>query len=351
MGRRFGGIALHTHTRARFGVALAAVIAASFAPREAHAANQEPAGLNLGLTSFYDGFGRNEEGFVYLGYAVYSRARSINGEEGKAEPVFNDPKLDAYILINQFVYVLPETLFGEAAHPGVNVIVPVVAFDTSFKPAPPPPGIQLKNNGFGLGDPVVGAFLQFKPIMTDGRPLFSHRLELDLIVPIGAYDPHKDINQGSNFASFNPYWAATVLPIKHLEVSARFHYLYNAVNLRPANPPPIMPGVVTAQAGQAFWVNYTASYEVIERLHLGVNGYFFTQFTDDRYTFSDGSANNGKAVPPLGDQGRARFMTLGPGLFWDINKENKLFANAYFPLFSYNRPSSMAFNLHYIHSF
>ncbi len=349
MGRRSGRIPFAKH--ALLGVSLAAASAASLATSEARAANQEPAGLNLGLTSFYDGFGRNEEGFTYLAYGVYSRSRSINGEDGKAVPVFNHPKLDAYILINQLVYVLPETLFGDAAHPGINLIVPVIAFDTSFSPAPPPPGLQLKDNGFGMGDPVLGLFLQFKPIIADGRPVFSHRLELDAIVPLGAYDPHKDINQGSNFASFNPYWAMTVLPLKHLEVSARFHYLYNAENLRPANPPPVMPGVVSARAGQAFWVNYSASYEVIEKLHVGVNGYYFVQFTDDRYTFADGSRNNGKAVPPLGDEGRARFLTLGPGVFWDADKQNKLFANAYFPLFTYNRPSSMAFNLHYIHGF
>jgi len=336
--------------RARFG-ALALAAAAMLAPSEAKAGNLEPAGLNLGLTSFYDGFGRNEEGFAYLAYAVYSRSRSINGDDGEAVPVFNNPKIDAYILINQLAYVLPETLFGGAAHPGLQVLVPVIAFDTSFSPAPPPPGLQLKDNGIGMGDPVIGAFLQFRPIISDGRPIFSHRLELDLIVPIGAYDPHKDINQGSNFASFNPYWAATVLPIKHLEISARFHYLYNGTNLRPANPPPVTPAVVTAQAGQAFWVNYTASYEIIEKLHVGVNGYFFAQFTDDHYTFADGSANNGEKVHQLGDEGRARFMTVGPGVFWDVNKENKLFFNAYFPLFTYNRPSSMAFNLHYIHSF
>jgi len=335
---------------ARLASTGAALAALSF-PHEALAANQEPAGLNLGLTSFYDGFGRNEEGFTYLGYAVYSRSRSLNGEDGKAEPVFNNPKLDAYVLINQLAYVLPETLFGDAAHPGLQLLVPVVAFDTSFSPAPPPPGIQLKDNGVGMGDPVLGLFLQFRPLMSDGRPVFSHRAELDLVVPVGAYNPHRDINQGSNFASFNPYWAMTVLPVKHLEVSARFHYLYNFENLRPANPPPITPAVVSSRAGQALWVNYTASYEIIDKLHLGVNGYFFTQFTDDRYTFADVTQSNGKAVRPLGDQGRARFLTLGPGVFWDIDKQNKLFANAYFPVFSYNRPSSMVFNLHYIHSF
>ncbi|HTQ07093.1 MAG TPA: transporter [Polyangiaceae bacterium] len=335
---------------ALFGALLGAAVS-SLVASTASAANQEPAGLNLGLTSFYDGFGRNDEGFVYLVYGVYSRSRSVRGDDGHAVPVFNDPKIDSYALINQLVYVFPEELFGGAAHPGFMALLPLVAFDTSFAPPPPEPGLQLKNNKVGFGDLTFGPFIQFKPIKADNRPVFSHRIELDLVAPIGAYNPNRDINQGANFASFNPYWAMTVLPIPHLEISARFHYLFNFKNNRPANPPPIVPAVVAAQAGQAFWVNYTASYEVIEKLHVGVNGYYFKQFTDDNYTFADGTQSNGKAIPPLGDEGQAQFLTVGPGLFWDIDKENKLWANAYFTVFADNRPSSTAFNLHYIHDF
>jgi hypothetical protein len=318
---------------------------------EARAGNLEPAGLNLGLTSFFDGFGRNEEGFVYLGYAFYSTSDSINGNDGKPVPVFNNPKIDAYTLLTQFVYVFPQTLFGGQVHPGMDVILPLIAFNTSFDPPPPAPGLQLTDNGVGLGDLVLGPYLQWKPIFAGGRPVFSQRIEFDLIAPTGKYDPAKDINQGSNFVSINPYWAVTVLPIHRLEISARFHYLYNFRNDRPANPPPVMPAVVSAQAGQAFWVNYAASFEVVEKLHVGVNGYYFAQFTDDQYTYADGSKNNGQAVPELGDEGRAKFLTIGPGVFWDVGKQDKLFFNAYFTLLADNHPSSSLFNLHYIHSF
>ncbi len=331
------------------GLAAAAVLLA--VPPAASAGNLEPAGVNLGLTSFFDGFGRHDEGFVFLEYATYSRSRAINGNDGKALPVFNDPKLDVYTLVTQFAYFLPETLFGGAVRPGLDVILPLVGFDTSFAPPPPAPGLQLSDNGVGLGDLTFGPLFQFKPIFSDGRPVFVSRLELDLIVPTGKYDPAKDINQGSNFVSFNPYWAATVLPIHRLEISARFYYLYNFTNNRPANPPPIMPAVVSTKAGQAFWVNYAASVEVIDKLHLGVNGYYFAQLTDDQYTFADGTRNNGETVQALGDEGHAKFLTVGPGLFWDAGKEDKLFFNAYFTVLADNHPSSTVFNLHYIHEF
>jgi hypothetical protein len=313
------------------------------------AANQEPAGINLGGTSFFDGFGRNEEGFAYLAYGQYSFANSIKDNSGNSLPIFNKPKIDVYTLIDQLVYVLPEPLFGDSAHLGVTFIVPIVAFDTSFGPPPfpmaPPP---LQDNGVGLGDLTFGPFLQFRPTIAGGRPVFSHRLEADFIAPMGKYDPTKDINQGANFTSINPYWAATVLPLPGLEISARFHYLYNTKNSRPANPPPVMPAVSTAQAGQAAWVNFTASYEVIHTLHIGANGYYFRQFTKDKYRYADGTTNDGEA---LGDTGEAQVLGIGPGVFWDAAKDDKLFANVYFQTLVENRPQSDVVNLHWIHSF
>jgi hypothetical protein len=330
------------------GVASAISVCAATTAR---AGNQEPAGINLGGTSFFDGFGRNEEGFAYLAYAQYSFANSIKDNSGNSLPVFNNPKIDVYTLINQLVYILPEPLFGDTAHLGATFILPVVAFDTSFDPPPPMPGIQLQNNGVGIGDLTFGPLLQFRPTIAGGRPVFSHRFEVDFVAPIGAYDPTKDINQSSNFVSLNPYWAATVLPLPGLEISARFHYLYNAKNTRPANPPPPMPGmsaVSTAQAGQAAWVNFTASFEVIHALHIGANGYYFRQFTKDRYHMVDGTTSDGEA---LGDTGEAQVLGIGPGVFWDAAKEDKLFANVYFQTLVENRPQSNVINLHWIHSF
>src|SRR5205085_1633021 len=99
--------------RARlFSLLLAGVVAAATLwSSVSMAGNQEPAGINLGSTSFYDGFGRNEEGFTYLLYAQYARSRELDGDDGKpaavcnAPPaclsVFNSPKFDVYSLVNQ----------------------------------------------------------------------------------------------------------------------------------------------------------------------------------------------------------------------------------------------------------
>jgi hypothetical protein len=316
-------------------------------PSASFAANQEPAGINLGYTSFFDGFGRNEEGFTYLAYFQYAMARSIYGDDGKPDMRFTEPKIDSFVMLNQLAYVLPEKLFNDTAHLGIDFIVPVIAFDTSFKPL-----IILHDNGIGLGDLTFGPFMQFRPIMSGGRPVFSQRIELDFIVPTGKYDPNKDINQSSNYVSFNPSWAATLLPFPHLEITARLNYLYNFKNYRPAlgylYSLQIPPAVDYAQAGQAGWVNFAASYEVVHGLHIGANGYYFYQFNQDLFQMHDGSSNPGQF---LNDSGKASFLGIGPGVFWEAAEHDKLFANVYFQTAVRNHTQANVFNLRWIHGF
>jgi hypothetical protein len=339
-------------TRVLLGGLIATGLSSTLDAGTARAANQQPAGIDLGLTSFFDGFGKNEPGFVYLTYAFYQVGHQINDNSGNAQTIFGNPKINDFVWINQLALVSPETLFWGAAHVGLNVVwATIIAFDTDFSSASPAPGFQLKDNGVGTGDLTTGMFLQFKPMFVGGRPVISHRVEFDVIAPIGSYDPLKDINQSSNFVSLAPYWAVTVLPVHRLEISARVTYLHNFTNHRPANPFPVYPAVDSVKAGRAFWVNYAASFEVLNTLHLGINGYYFQQFTDDRYTYVDGTSGTGPSNYVLGDQGSAKMLALGPGLFWDFSKTDKFFFNAYFSIKVDNRPQQNTFNFHYIHDF
>jgi hypothetical protein len=346
---------MSTCIRGAFCATLTCGAATSF-PSVSEAANQEPAGINLGATSFFDGFGRNEEGFTYLNYLQYAMARSIRDNDGSELRVFNDPKIDVFLFVNQLIYVFPEKLFNDSAHLGIDFILPLVAFNTSFGPPPPYPGTQLTDNGVGLGDLTFGPLLQFRPIVADGRPAFSTRVEFDMIAPTGAYNPDKDINQSSNFVSFNPYWAVTVLPLSHLEVSVRLNYLYNFKNRKPAlgtyytqsAPAPLNLVVRDAQAGQAGWANFTASYEIVKDLHVGVNGYYFQQFNLDLWEMQDGSSNPGTGFK---DKGLASIFAVGPGAFWAFAEHDKLFANVYFQTSVHNLAQSNVFNLHYVHGF
>jgi hypothetical protein len=348
------------HRRSRRAAVLLAATAlwCSLAPTAASAANLEPAGINLGGTSFFDGFGRNTGGFTYIAYFQYAMAREVHGslqasgDDSQPLPIINDPEIDVFVLINQLIYTVPEGLFDDSAHVGINFLLPVIAFDTSFAPPPPFPGTQFTDNGIGVGDLTFGPMLQFEPVMAGGRPVFSNRFEVDLIVPTGKYDPGIDINQSSNFVSLVPYWAATVLPLPHLELSVRLHYLYNFKNMRPAlgrlygNEVP--PPVKSAQAGQAGWINFASSYEILRGFHLGANGYYFHQFNLDLWEMLDGTSNPGLS---FADTGKLRIFGVGPGVMWSVADHDKLFANVYFQLLVENGPQSNVVNLRWVHGF
>ncbi|MBN1654919.1 MAG: transporter [Deltaproteobacteria bacterium] len=344
-----------------FGLALWVALVSAFLPSSARAVGLQPQGINLGATSFYDGFGRNEEGFTYLAYLQWGHAETINGRSylGKVQPdkpiqYVLDPTINAFVLINQLVYTLPYELFGDSAHAGINFMIPMILFDATSNPNPPSNLIQ--DNGFGLGDITFGPMLQFRPVMAFGRPFFTNRIEFNITAPTGKYDPSKDINQSSNFTSLIPSWAVTLLYLPHCELSARFSYLYNFKNLNPTlgyilrnqleNPPQIR----YAQAGQAGWVNFAASFEFPETFHFGVNGYYFMQFNLDLWQMADGTSNPGDMS--FNDYGKVTIFGIGPGAMWAIDEPNKVFANVYFQLIADNTAKNdFVINLRYIHSF
>lgn len=322
-------------------VALVAFSAASGWVGHAVAGNLEPADINLGATSFYDGLGRTEQGFTYHGYYQYASLNHITDNSGNDASAFNHPEIDIGVINNQFVYNTDKTLFSGDGHLGFMVIVPTVFFHTHFDQ----PGVQLSDNGNGMSDISFGTYIQFNPVMSGGRPVFAQRIEIGAIAPAGKYDPNKNLNPGSNFWSINPYWAATWLPSPKIEVSWRAHYLYNFANYAPAG---VTPAVVKAQAGRAGWINFATSYAVTPKFDLGINGYYFKQFSGDRWTYADGSVTDGAE---LGDSGEVSMFAVGPGAQWNPNEKNHWSFNVYFRTAAHNTTRGTVFNVHWIHAF
>lgn len=284
----------------------------------------QPGGLNLGVTSFYDGFS-GPPGWAWQSTVRYSSANKIVDSKGNASNVFTKPKIDSTVILNQLSYAMP-TSFG-GWRPGFMVILPVVALRSSFGPGP-----SLQDGGTGAGDMTVEASLQSEPVLNaGGAPLFVQRFTAAAMLPTGRYNENVDINQGSGYASFNPYWAATLFPAPRWEVSWRLHYLYNFKNDKPASsaPRPFNGApVTTTQAGDAGWINFATSYAVTPDVSIGINGYYFQQLSDSR-------ANGTR----LADS-RERVLGIGPGLMWRISPERALWVNAYTESMVRNRAAS-----------
>ena len=294
------------------------------------AAYDQPA-VNLGFTSFMDGAPPAGPGFYFTQYIQYYTADQLNDADGDALPL-PDPELDAWISLSQFIYLSnrPLLLGGKW---GLDLIVPLVSLDIGYGAGGPFP----EDNGSGVGDILVGPFLQWDPIIRNGRPVFMHRLELQMLFPTGKYDEDKELNPGSNFFSFNPYWAGTLFITPQWTFSSRIHYLWNAKN---DDPNRAFVGAEDTQAGQAIHLNFASSYEVIPKaLRLGVNGYYLKQLTDTEVDGED-----------LPDSKEAVFA-VGPGALLSLSQDNHIFFNAYWETMAENRTEGSRFTLRWVYHF
>jgi len=284
--------------------------------------------LNLGFTSFLDGIPPAGPGFYFQDYFMYYHADKFAGPNGDsiASP---SPKVDIVANLFQGLYLSNQkVLFGGKW--GVDVIVPVANFSLDQKATP------LSANNIGLGDMLIGPFLQWDPILGKNGPIFVHRFEFQLLLPTGRYNRNEAINQGSNVLSIDPYWAATVFLTPKWTTSWRLHYLWNDENTDPW----VMYHAGKIQAGQAIHLNFATEYEVIQkRLRLGINGYYLTQITDSKL---DGVA--------LADS-REEVIGIGPGLLYSFSQNDHIFLNAYFEVGAKNRPEGQRIILRWTHHF
>lgn len=282
----------------------------------------QPLGLNLGYTSFMDGAPPAGPGFYIAEYGSYYHANSV-----QSSPPLAHAGLDAWVNLNQFLYQsdMP-VLFGGKW--GLDVIVPFVWISSNVIPG----------DGGGLGDLLVGPYLQWDPIMGKNGPIFMHRIEFQTIWPTGLYSDQRALNPGSNHFSFDPYWAGTFFFTPAWTASWRLHYLWNADN----DDPFVGFGANKVEPGQAFHANFATDYELVPKhLRAGVNGYYLQEITDTKHVSDAGSM----AV------GREQVLAVGPGALLSFSQNTHLFFNAYFETLVHNRPQGELFVLRLVHHF
>jgi hypothetical protein len=282
--------------------------------------------VNLGFTSFMDGGPPAGPGFYYQQYAQFFNSRTFRDAKGNEL----DYDVDVFISLNQFIYQSDTPLLLDGKW-GLDFILPVVHIDGEG-PVPP-----LRDNGGGLGDILVGPFLQWDPVMGDEGPVFMHRVEFQLIFPTGKYDNDAELNPGSNHFSFNPYWAGTWFFAPGWTASTRVHWLWNDENDDPSDR--LFPTADDVQPGQAIHANFAVAYEVVpKKFRAGLNGYYLEQITKSE-------------VDGVKQPGREQVLGLGPGCVWHINQDNHVFLNLYFETEVRNRPEGLRGQVRWTHHF
>ncbi len=286
--------------------------------------------VNLGFTTFLDGGPPSGPGLYFSQYFQYYTADRFNDHNGNKLGL-PDPDLDVNVSLTQFIYQSDGNLLGGKW--GLNTIIPVVGLDADYAV----PGPFPQDNNDGIGDILVGPFVQWGPYMGKNGPIFMHRIELQMIFPTGKYDDQREINPGSNFFSFNPYWSGTLFITPRWTATTRIHWLWNAENDDPNRG---FGNVSDTQAGQAIHLNFSTAYEVIPKtLRLGINGYYLKQITD---TEADGHDVEDRKEMVFG---------IGPGAVWHFSRDAHLFFNAYFETEAENRTKGNRFNFRYVYHF
>jgi hypothetical protein len=332
--------------------------AALFIPLAGHAQQtlpdvvKPPGGINLGSTSFYDGFGRIRPGVTVLEYFRWTHDTEIANATGGENPRFIAPRLNLFPDIVQVSAATKWRPFGGST--ALSIYFPFVQINASFAPNSP---AKLTSYGFGMGDITAGPIFQARPLVRspksslsgrvagrppapETRPWFVYRLQLLLQFPVGAFDTSKNLNPGTGYWAVIPYVAATYLPTRRWEMSTRLHYQYNFQTSRIADPP-VIPNLVykSGQAGQIVYGNFTTSYKLTRRLYAGANSYELYQLNPDK--------TNGVSV----DKARETQAYLGPGGGFDFNENNLLHVNLYLKVEAHNTVAGPSLQVQYIHRF
>lgn len=136
-----------------------------------------------------------------------------------------------------------------------------------------------------------------------------------------------------------PNSAVTALPTPHWEISARLNYIDT---LRSDRRPNLPDGVAfrNGQAGDAAWINFATSWEVMSDVRVGINAYSLTQLRDNRC--------NGQRVA---NSCQTAFHA-GPGGAWRVDANNLLFTNLYLPVEVKKKAASgSTLNMQFVHVF
>lgn len=271
--------------------------------------------VNLGYSSFLDGGPlRPRPGWYFQEFFINYYSNKFVGPEGKRLPGISNPDFNDISIITAIIYQF-DVRFLEAL-PGISVSLPMTLSSKISRNE-----LGITDSDEGIGDLVVGTFLQWSPAEYRENPRLVQRIELDVKFPTGKNkEPKISINPGKNTYCLNPYWAATFYVTQDWAFSWRLYYLWCATNHKTC-----------LKAGDTFHMIATTEYEIKPNLWIGINSYFLHQLKNNRL--------HGVEVPHSKEQ----VLGIGPGFLYSINKQYDLvfFGNLYFETLVKNRPQGV----------
>jgi hypothetical protein len=250
-------------------------------------------------------------GLYVINEIVVFRTDRFNDSSG--DRLFPNFDLDVTAYAPRFLWNTGQKLLGGDA--SIQLVVPFV--DTKFRNPPPAPSIPAtppfgRQHDFGVADPIV------TPLIAWHGPKLHTVLGADINIPIGQYDRSRLVSAGLNTFIVSPALAATYYPSPSWELSAKA-----TVDLYFRNP------ATDYHSGNAFMVDFALNHHRPVpggKFILGVGGYIFKQFEDDRLNgvrFADGFRGQAFGVGPTLTYQHASGPRVELKHQWDFEVENR----------------------------
>lgn len=268
---------------------------------------------NLGLANVFDGIA-GKPGFLYQGYAQLFQTSGIYNAQG--HKMATDVKINSLATLHQFIYLSDiKVLSGNL---GFTAIVPIAQISASGGGSNTPAA-----NPKAWGDVITGTAVQWSDRKLLGKP-FSHRTELDISWPVGAYSSQYAINPSAHLYSVGMYHAFTLMLNKQFSLSARNQFNYNTSVIG-----------TKAKPGSFYNGNYSIDYSLLPALKIEAVAYFLGQLNQDRY---DGRSNYYATQYGITNT-RERVLGYGPGLAYFFPGGGLMEVKGFFETAAKNRPA------------
>ncbi|BAV06916.1 protein involved in meta-pathway of phenol degradation [Filimonas lacunae] len=282
-------------------------------PHNAQAQDPTLPPTNLGLANVFDGIA-GKPGFLYQGYAQLFQTRAIYDQNGHKAPT--DLKINSLVTLHQFIY-LSKIKVG-SGNLGFTTIIPVAQVSASSTTGNAP-----STNPKAWGDIITGTAIQWSDKKLFGKP-FSHRTELDISWPVGAYTKSYAINPSAHLYSFGLYHAFTLQLNKQFSISARNQFNYNTHIIG-----------TKARPGAFYNGNYSVDYALLPSLRIEAAAYFLGQLQQDSY---DGHSDYYATQYGINNT-RERVLGYGPGLAYFFPGGGLMEVKGFFETAVKNRPA------------
>lgn len=194
-------------------------------------------------------------GLYVLEYVNYYTTSRVNDGQGNAVPIPGF-KVRAAAAATRLIWITPQQALG--GHVAAHAIFPLV--DLSVRAG------GASDSRTGLGDVTVGGSVAWHH-----SPQLHSVLGLDAVLPTGAYDRMRQANIGRNYLSLQPLGVLTWMDPSGFNGDVKATLNFNRTN-----------SDTNYRSGHELIVDYAAGWGLGNGWVVGVGGYVYRQWSDDK---------------------------------------------------------------------